>query len=73
MKGYFYHFRHEGHKGHKGNQESSLCSLCRKWLLKFQAIAIAGQDGSDAKIYLEKQVNEALAELKKLEDEEAGE
>jgi predicted RNA binding protein YcfA (HicA-like mRNA interferase family) len=38
-----------------------------------QAIVIAGQDGSDAKIYLEKQVNEALAELKKLEDEEAGE
>ena len=38
-----------------------------------QAIVIAGQDGSDAKIYLEKQVNVALAELKKLEDEEAGE
>lgn len=32
-----------------------------------QAIIIAGKDGSDAKPYLEKQVNEALAELKKLE------
>jgi hypothetical protein len=43
------------------------------WLLQFQAIVIAGQDGSDAKIYLEKQVNVALAELKKIEDAEAGE
>ncbi len=31
-----------------------------------QAIIIAGKDGSDAKPYLEKQVNEALAELEKI-------
>lgn len=40
-----------------------------KWIhpLLPQAIIIAGKDGSDAKPYLEKQVNEALAELKQLE------
>lgn len=40
-----------------------------KWIhpLLPQAIIIAGKDGSDAKPYLEKQVNEALAELKKIE------
>jgi predicted RNA binding protein YcfA (HicA-like mRNA interferase family) len=32
-----------------------------------QAIMIAGKDGSDAKRYLEKQVNQALAELAKIE------
>lgn len=35
-----------------------------------KAIIIAGKDGSDAKLYLEKQVNEALEELKKMEEEE---
>jgi predicted RNA binding protein YcfA (HicA-like mRNA interferase family) len=35
-----------------------------------QAIIIAGKDGSDAKPYLEKQVTEALAELKKIEADE---
>lgn len=35
-----------------------------------QSIIIAGKDGSDAKPYLEKQVNEALEDLKKLEDSE---
>lgn len=35
-----------------------------------QAIIIAGKDGSDAKLYLEKQVNKALEQLKELEDEE---
>jgi predicted RNA binding protein YcfA (HicA-like mRNA interferase family) len=35
-----------------------------------QAIIIAGKDGSDAKPYLEKQVNQALAELNKMESPE---
>ncbi|MFH7031105.1 MAG: type II toxin-antitoxin system HicA family toxin [Heteroscytonema crispum UTEX LB 1556] len=35
-----------------------------------QAIIIAGKDGSDAKPYLEKQVNKALAELNKMESPE---
>ncbi len=35
-----------------------------------QSIIIPGKDGSDAKSYLEKQVNEALANLKKLEESE---
>jgi predicted RNA binding protein YcfA (HicA-like mRNA interferase family) len=35
-----------------------------------KAIIIAGKDGSDAKQYLEKQVNEAIAELNKIETEE---
>ncbi len=35
-----------------------------------QAIIIAGKDGSDAKPYLEKQVNKALEELKNIEAEE---
>ncbi|MUG97924.1 addiction module toxin, HicA family [Scytonema sp. UIC 10036] len=34
-----------------------------------QSIIIAGKDGSDAKLYLEKRVNEALAELKRMEQE----
>ncbi len=38
-----------------------------------QAIVIAGRDGSDAKLYLEKQVNEALENLEKIEEEEAEE
>ncbi len=33
-------------------------------------IVISGKDGSDAKTYLEKQINEALEELKKLDTEE---
>ena len=43
-----------------------------KWIhpLLAKAIIIAGKDGSDAKPYLEKQVNEALAELKKVEQGE---
>lgn len=32
-------------------------------------IIIAGKDGSDARLYLEKQVNEALEELAKLDEE----
>jgi hypothetical protein len=35
-----------------------------------KAIIIAGKDGSDAKLYLEKQVNEALEELNKIETDE---
>ncbi len=35
-----------------------------------QSIIIPGKDGSDAKSYLEKQVNEALANLKKLKESE---
>lgn len=35
-----------------------------------KAIIIAGKDGSDAKPYLEKQVNEALEELNKIEEDE---
>jgi predicted RNA binding protein YcfA (HicA-like mRNA interferase family) len=31
-----------------------------------EAIIITGQDGSDAKLYLEKQVNEVLEALKKI-------
>ncbi len=34
-----------------------------------KAIIIAGKDGDDAKAYLEKQINESLEELKKLEEE----
>jgi len=33
-------------------------------------IVISGKDGSDAKTYLEKQINEALEELRKLDIEE---
>ncbi|MBD2186938.1 type II toxin-antitoxin system HicA family toxin [Pseudanabaena mucicola] len=33
-------------------------------------IVISGKDGSDAKKYLEKQINEALEELRKLNAEE---
>jgi len=33
-------------------------------------IIISGKDGNDAKTYLEKQINEALEELKKLDTEE---
>lgn len=32
-----------------------------------KSIIIAGKDGNDAKTYLEKQVNEALEELKEIE------
>ncbi|MBD2604718.1 MAG: hypothetical protein KME54_12710 [Tolypothrix brevis GSE-NOS-MK-07-07A] len=39
----------------------------------FHPLIIAGKDGSDAKLYLEKQVNEALEELKKMEEEETEE
>jgi predicted RNA binding protein YcfA (HicA-like mRNA interferase family) len=35
-----------------------------------KSIIIAGKDGSDTKTYLEKQVDEALDTLKKLEDSE---
>ncbi len=35
-----------------------------------KAIIIAGKDGSDAKPYLEKQVNEALEELNKIKEDE---
>lgn len=35
-----------------------------------QAIIIAGKDGSDAKLYLERQVNDCLEALKKIEEEE---
>ncbi|MEH2301834.1 MAG: type II toxin-antitoxin system HicA family toxin [Nostoc sp.] len=35
-----------------------------------KAIIIAGKDGSDAKPYLEKQVNEALEELNKMKEDE---
>ncbi|BAY15176.1 YcfA family protein [Anabaenopsis circularis NIES-21] len=43
-----------------------------KWIhpLLPQAIIIPGKDGSDAKPYLEKQVNEALAELERIEKAE---
>ena len=37
------------------------------------AIIISGKDGSDAKPYLEKQINEALEELKKMDEEETQE
>lgn len=37
-----------------------------------RSIIIAGKDGSDAKPYLEKQVNEALEELRNLNQEEEG-
>ncbi|MEH2347037.1 MAG: type II toxin-antitoxin system HicA family toxin [Nostoc sp.] len=35
-----------------------------------KAIIIAGKDGSDAKPYLEKQVNAALEELNKIKEDE---
>jgi predicted RNA binding protein YcfA (HicA-like mRNA interferase family) len=35
-----------------------------------KSIIIAGKDGDDAKTYLEKQVNEALQELTRVESEE---
>jgi predicted RNA binding protein YcfA (HicA-like mRNA interferase family) len=38
-----------------------------------KAIIISGKDGSDAKLYLEKQVNEALETLKEMEEEETEE
>ncbi|BAY74279.1 YcfA family protein [Nostoc linckia NIES-25] len=38
-----------------------------------KAIIIAGKDGSDAKPYLEKQVNEALEELNKMQENEEAE
>ncbi|MDF5719263.1 MAG: hypothetical protein PUP91_01970 [Rhizonema sp. PD37] len=36
-----------------------------------KAIIIAGKDGSDAKLYIEKQVNYALEQLKEIEDKES--
>ena len=43
-----------------------------KWLHHklSQSIIIAGQDGSDAKPYLEKQVDAALEDLKRMEESE---
>ncbi|HEY9812085.1 MAG TPA: type II toxin-antitoxin system HicA family toxin [Candidatus Sericytochromatia bacterium] len=43
-----------------------------KWLHPklSQSIIIAGQDGSDAKPYLEKQVDAALEDLKRMEESE---
>ncbi len=43
-----------------------------KWIHpKFpKAIIIAGKDGSDAKPYLEKQVNDALEQLREMKEEE---
>ncbi|MEO1764038.1 MAG: type II toxin-antitoxin system HicA family toxin [Cyanobacteria bacterium J06629_18] len=38
-----------------------------------KAIIIPGKDGDDAKTYLEKQVNESLEQLKKLQEEEGQE
>ena len=38
-----------------------------------KAIIIPGKDGDDAKIYLEKQVNESLEKLKNLQEEETQE
>ena len=38
-----------------------------------KAIIIPGKDGDDAKTYLEKQVNESLEKLKKLQEEQAQE
>ena len=38
-----------------------------------KAIIIAGKDGNDAKPYLEKQVNDALENLKQMEEEETEE
>lgn len=38
-----------------------------------QAIIIAGKDGDDAKLYLEKQVNQAVNTLKKLKNKETEE
>lgn len=46
-----------------------------KWIhpLLSHAIIIAGKDGSDAKPYLEAQVNESLAQLEQIRQEEANE
>ncbi|MBE9051148.1 type II toxin-antitoxin system HicA family toxin [Nostocales cyanobacterium LEGE 11386] len=43
-----------------------------KWIhgKLFKAIIISGKDSSDAKHYLEKQVNEAIEELNRMEAEE---
>jgi predicted RNA binding protein YcfA (HicA-like mRNA interferase family) len=43
-----------------------------KWIHPqlLKAIIIAGKDGSDAKPYLEKQVNESLEELNKIKEDE---
>jgi predicted RNA binding protein YcfA (HicA-like mRNA interferase family) len=43
-----------------------------KWIHPIlpQAIVIAGKNGSDAKLYLERQVNEALERLRQIEAEE---
>jgi predicted RNA binding protein YcfA (HicA-like mRNA interferase family) len=38
-----------------------------------KAIIIAGKDGDDAKAYLEKQVNEALEQLKEMNEEDTKE
>ncbi|MEC4812601.1 MAG: type II toxin-antitoxin system HicA family toxin [Scytonema sp. PMC 1069.18] len=38
-----------------------------------KAIIIAGKDGSDAKPYLEKQVNDALEKLRDIEEQESEE
>jgi len=38
-----------------------------------KAIIIAGKDGNDAKPYLKKQVNDALENLKQMEEEETEE
>jgi predicted RNA binding protein YcfA (HicA-like mRNA interferase family) len=43
-----------------------------KWMHPklLKSIILSGKDGDDAKLYLERQVNKALAELNKLEQEE---
>lgn len=35
-----------------------------------KSIIIAGKDGSDARLYLEKQVNDSLEQLKRIEEED---
>lgn len=46
-----------------------------KWIHSKLAtkIVIAGKDGSDARTYLEKQVNQALEELQRVEEQESQE
>ena len=42
-------------------------------LLPEDPITISGKDGDDAKIYIEKEVNEKLAKLKSIQEEESEE
>ena len=51
-------------------KNKTLAMAIRLYYRPISMIVVSGKDGSDAKTYLEKQINEALEELRKLNTEE---